>query len=68
MTNKEGPFYAAFEGDTTGVIKQELVTYKIKDGVLYKETVKRDYNNSGEDYIDSSSSTPLGEIKHEHTA
>ena len=68
MTNKEGPFYAAFRGDTTGVIKQELVTYKVKDGILIKETVQRDYNNSGEDYIDSSISTPLGEIKHEHTA
>jgi hypothetical protein len=68
MTNKEGPFYAAFRGDTKGVIKQELVTYKVKDGILIKETVQRDYNNSGEDYIDSSTSTPLGEIKHEHTA
>ena len=68
MTNKEGPFYAAFRGDTTGVIKQELVTYKVKDGILIKETVQRDYNNLGEDYIDSSTSTPLGEIKHEHTA
>ena len=68
MTNKEGQIYASFRSDTTGVIKQELVTYKIRDGILIKETVQRDYNNSGEDYIDSSSSTPLGEIKHEHTA
>lgn len=68
MTNKEGPFYAAFRGDTTGVIKQELVTYKIRDGILIKETVQRDYSHTGTDYIDSSSSTPLGEIKHEHTA
>jgi len=68
MTNKEGPFYAAFQGDITGVIKQELVTYKIRDGILIKETVQRDYSNSGTDYIDSSSSTPLGVIKHEHTA
>jgi hypothetical protein len=68
MTNKEGPFYAAFQGDTTGVIKQELITYKVKDGMLYKEIVKRDYSGSGKDYIDSSTSMPLGEIKHEYTA
>jgi hypothetical protein len=67
MTNKEGPFYAAFRGDTTGIIKQELITYKVKDGVLYKETVKRDYHSQG-DYIDSSESIPLKENKHEHTA
>jgi hypothetical protein len=59
MTNKEGPFYAAFGGDTTGIIKQELITYK--------ETVKRDYHSQG-DYIDSCESIPLKENKHEHTA
>jgi hypothetical protein len=68
MTNKEGPFYAAFSGDTTGVIKQELVTYKIRDGMLIKESVHRDYSQKGTDYIDSYSSTPLGEITNEHTA
>ena len=67
MKNKEGPFYAAFGGDTTGIIKQELITYKVKDGVLYKETVKRDYHSRG-DYIDSCESIPLKENKHEHTA
>lgn len=59
--NKQGPFYAAFQGDTTGVIKQELITYRIKDGVLVKEIVSRDYSNS--DYQDSTSVTPLAEVK-----
>lgn len=59
--NKQGPFYAAFQGDTTGVIKQELITYRIKDGVLIKEIVSRDYSNS--DYQDSTSVTPLAEVK-----
>lgn len=68
MKNKEGPFYAAFEGDITGVIKQELITYRFRDGILHKETVYRDYNHIGTDYTDSSTSAPLGDMKHEHTA
>lgn len=68
MTNKEGPFYAAFQGDTADVIRQELTTYKIRDGILIKETVHREYNHTGLDYTDSSTATPLGEIKNEHTA
>ena len=59
--NKQGPFYAAFKGDTMGVIKQELITYRIRDGVLVKETVSRDYSKN--DYQDSTSVTPLAEIK-----
>jgi hypothetical protein len=63
--NKQGPFYAAFQGETIGVIKQELITYRIRDGVLVKETVSRDYSKS--DYQDSISITPLAEVKNENT-
>ncbi len=59
--NKQGPFYTAFQGDNTGVIKQELVTYRIRDGVLVKETVSRDYSKNN--YQDSISVTPLAEVK-----
>ena len=59
--NKQGPFYAAFQGDTTGVIKQELTTYRIRDGILVKETVQRDYSKN--DYTDNFSVTPLVETK-----
>ena len=59
--NKTGPFYAAFQGDNTGVIKQELVTYRIRDGVLVKETVSRDYSKNN--YQDSISVIPLAEVK-----
>jgi len=59
--NKPGPFYAAFQGDDTGVIKQELVTYRIRDGVLVKETVSRDYSKNN--YQDSISVIPLAEVK-----
>jgi hypothetical protein len=58
---KQGPFYAAFQGDTTGIIKQELVTYRIRDGVLVKETVSREYSKTN--YQDSISVTPLAEVK-----
>jgi hypothetical protein len=61
--NKPGPFYTAFKGDNTGVIKQELVTYRIRDGVLVKETVSRDYNKKKTDYQDSISVIPLAEVK-----
>lgn len=60
-TNKAGPFYDAFEGSVDGVIRQELITYKIKNGVLVIEKTQRDY--SGNDYQDTASSTPLVEVK-----
>jgi hypothetical protein len=59
--NKEGPFYAAFRGDTAGVIKQELITYRIRDGLLIKEIVQRNY--SIDDYQDNTSVVPLAEVK-----
>ena len=59
--NKPGPFYTAFQGDNTGVIKQELVTYRIRDGMLVKEIVSRDYSKT--DYQDSISVIPLAEVK-----
>ena len=59
--NKPGPFYTASQGDNTGVIKQELVTYRIRDRVLIKETVSRDYSKTN--YQDSISVIPLAEVK-----
>lgn len=59
--DKQGPFYTAFQGDSTGVIKQELVTYRIRDGILVKEIVSRDYSKN--DYTDNFSVTPLAEVK-----
>jgi hypothetical protein len=60
-TMKEGPFYEAFEGSKDGVIKQELITYKIKNGMLVVEKTQRDY--SKDDYQDTVSSMPLVEVK-----
>jgi hypothetical protein len=64
MSNKfDGPFVSAFESDATGVIKQELVTYRIKDGMLRKETTTRKFNSDQTDWHDSQSVDPMMEIK-----
>lgn len=62
--NKEldGPMKSAFESDTTGVIMQELTTYRIAEGMLRIEKTQRRFTNDGKDYNDSSSITPLGKV------
>ena len=57
----EGPFKSAFDTDTNGVIRREIVTYRNKDGVMIKETAVRNYYKDG-DYNDSTSSIPLVEV------
>lgn len=54
----DGPFKNAFEGDTEGVIRREIVTYRQKNGMLVKETSTRDYYGD-DDYNDSISTQPL---------
>ena len=56
----DGPFKAAFDADTTGVIRREIVTYRMKKDMMVKEVAYRDYYVSG-DYHDYISSTPLVE-------
>ena len=58
MVLEKGPLKDAIN-DTEGVVKQELITYKIRDGMLYKETVVRRFQGKNQDYIDHSSSEPL---------
>ena len=56
-----GPFKSAFEASTEGVIRQELITYKMRDdGIMIKEVNVRKYTPN--DYIDSKDVIPLGEI------
>ena len=54
----EGPFKSAFESDVENVIRREIITYRLKDGIMIKETATRDYYKSG-DYHDSISTQPL---------
>ena len=56
----DGPFKAAFDADTDGVVRREIVTYRIKNGRMVKEEACRDYYQSG-DYHDSQNTMPLAE-------
>jgi len=55
---KDGPFKQYLEQSTEGIIRQELITYRIEDGVLKRQIVTRDFIESG-DYHDTSYSLPL---------
>jgi len=61
-SNFEGPLVNAFEADTTGVVKQEFITYRKRDGMFVKEITSRRFNDTG-DWHDTSSIEPLIEIK-----
>ena len=64
MNNKyDGPFVSAFETDPEGVVKQELITYRVKGGMLRKETTTRKFNLDQTDWHDSITVDPLMEIK-----
>ena len=54
----DGPFKNAFDADTDGVVRREIVSYRIKNGVMIKETAVRDYYKS-DDCHDSQNSMPL---------
>ena len=59
----EGPFVSAFESDTAGVVKQQLITYRVVNGMLRKETTTRQFIDDGRDWHDTSSVEPLIEVK-----
>lgn len=64
MNNKfDGPLVSAFETEPEGVIKQELITYRIKDGMLRKEITSRKFNADQTDWHDSQSVDPIMEVK-----
>lgn len=64
-TKLDGPLVSAFEQDTTGVVKQEFITYRVKDGMLRKETTTRTFQSNGTDWIDTSTVQPLAEVKND---
>jgi|SaaInlV_120m_DNA_3_1039746.scaffolds.fasta_scaffold55996_1 hypothetical protein len=59
----EGPLTAAFESDVEGVIKQEFITYRVKDGLLRKETTTRVFNKDYTDWNDTSSVEPIVKVE-----
>jgi len=54
----EGPFKSAFESDTEGVIMREIITYRMRNGMMIKEEASRDYYKDG-DYHDTQNTKPL---------
>jgi hypothetical protein len=56
----EGPFKTVFDADTTGVVRREIVTYRVRNGIMIKESAVRDYYKNG-NYHDSLNSMPLAE-------
>ena len=64
MVLEDGPLKSAFERNTEGVVKQEFITYVVKGNQLVKETVVRKFHSKG-DYVDSSYSEPLVQVKNE---
>tara|TARA_B110000444_G_C18478396_1_gene428055 strand:+ start:63 stop:251 length:189 start_codon:yes stop_codon:yes gene_type:complete len=54
----DGPLKRAFDLlDTDGVVSRELITYRMRNGIMIKETVQRRYSKG--DYTDSTKSQPL---------
>ena len=58
----DGPFTSAFESDIEGVVKQELITYRVKNGMLRKEVTTREFRDNGKDWNDTSSIQPLVQV------
>lgn len=54
----EGPFKDAFESDTDGVVRRELITYRVINNIVVKEQATRVYFRDG-DYQDSVTVIPL---------
>jgi hypothetical protein len=54
----DGPFKSAFDADSVGVVRREIISFRIKNGIMYKESAVREYYKSG-DYYDSQSSVAL---------
>lgn len=60
----DGPLKRAFDLlDSDGVLSRELTTYRVRDGMLVKEVVTRQYVSG--DYNDTISTTPIIKIEGE---
>ena len=54
----DGPLKAAFDLlDSDGVLSRELITYRIRKGMLVKESVTRTYTDNN--YVDGTTITPI---------
>ena len=63
---EEGPMKDHIERSKEGVLKEEYITYRIKDGMLVVETSVRTHTkNKRGDYTDSYTIEPITEVKDE---
>tara|TARA_B100001113_G_C20919898_1_gene539619 strand:- start:179 stop:373 length:195 start_codon:yes stop_codon:yes gene_type:complete len=62
-TKFDGPLVSAFQSDPKGVVKQELITYRVRDGQFVKETTTRRFNEDQTNWHDTSSVEPLLEVE-----
>lgn len=62
-SNFSGPLVSAFERNVDGVVKQELITYRVKDGQFRKEITTRRFNKDQTNWHDTSSVEPLMDVK-----
>ena len=56
----EGPFKSAKDADTNGVTRQEIITYRKRDGYLVKETAVRVFDQT--DYTDQTASIVIAKF------
>ena len=61
MVLEEGPLKMAAENND-GIIKQELINYRIVNGMLCKEVITRHFRSDG-DYTDHTTTTPLAKVE-----
>lgn len=61
MTDNNSPYETSFSLPQLGLIKQELITYEIKNGMLRKVTTVRQF--AGNDYTDTQTIEPLLSIE-----
>jgi len=59
---KEGPMKNHIEDTEHEIIKAEYTTYRIKNGMMTKDTTTRNFKANG-DYNDCYHSEPLVEVK-----
>ena len=60
----DGPLKRAFDLlDSDGVLSRELITMRIKNGMLVKEVITRKYMN--DDYTDGTLITPICKVEGE---
>ena len=55
----ESPYAVMLESPRRGIIRQELITYEIKDGQMRRITTVRDFYGDEFDYIDTQNITIL---------